>query len=131
MTLVSATDGVANYAVGAARGVFSTYVKPGKVAAYYNAAIKGLMPKEQGRLLHRSAFTVQGFEGVEISYKAVHKATGKMVVKYQRMLLVDTVIYSLAMYPVDENDSTGRSVRQQRAKFFNSISYLPSHPSSK
>ena len=54
MKLVSATDGVANYALSAARGIISTPLKPGKAAVYYNGGIKGLMSKEQGTLVHRS-----------------------------------------------------------------------------
>lgn len=121
-----ATDGVAVYTVGASSGIVTTRSTPRELARLYDGAIKGLLSKVQGGLLQRSAFTVNGFEGVEISYTAASKAPGKRVVTHQRMLIIAPWIYDLALYPVEKNDSMGQSVKEQRAKFFNSIVYTPS-----
>jgi hypothetical protein len=132
MRILTATDGVANYmitltALGAEVGIDT----PGNRASYYDGAINGILRNERGTLLQRSVFTINGAEGVQVSYRGVHKGTGKMVVKYNRMLAVDKSMYILAVYPVDRTDSTGVNLKEQRTRFFTSIAYKPSPKPSK
>lgn len=122
--ILTSTDGVANYMLN--RSTLGTEINldaPGNRTTFYEGAINGLLRNERGTLLQRSAFTVNGIEGVQLSYRGMHKATGKMVVKYNRMLAIDKYVYMLAIYPVDRTDSTGVNLKEQREKFFNSISY--------
>jgi hypothetical protein len=128
--IFGATDGVANYGITVANGIFSKPPSKHERTYFYNGAIKGLLLKEHGTLLQRSTFTVNGHEGVEISYIG-HKTTGEMVVKHQRALILDEAQYVLTVTPVGKSDSTGISVKEQRTKFFNSIAYQPSPKSSK
>ncbi len=132
MKLLTATDGAGNYMITrTATGLEAKIDEPGNRVAFYDGAINGLLQNERGTLLQRSTFTINGLEGADVSYRGVHKATGKMVVKYDRMLAVDNVVYVLAVYPVDRKDSTGTNLKEQRTKFFNSIAYKPSPKSSK
>ena len=130
MKLMTATDGVANYMVTrTVIGSEANLEEPGNRVAFYKGAVNGLVQKERGTLLYCSTFKANGVEGVELSYKGVHKATGKLVVKYNRMLALEKMVYVLAVYPVDKNDSTGGQLKDQRIKFFSSIACQPS-PSS-
>lgn len=127
MRILTATDGLINYMITrSALGTETNLEEPGKRASFYEGAITGLLRTERGTLLQRTAFIVNGLDGVEISYKGVHKGSGKMVVKYNRMLAVDNAVYLLAVYPVDRNDSTGVNLKEQRTKFFTSIAYKTS-----
>jgi hypothetical protein len=122
--ILTSTDGVANYMLNrTALGTETNIDAPGNRTSFYDRAINGILRNERGTLLQRSAFTVNGTEGVELSYRGVHKATGKMVIKHNRMLAIDKSMYLLAVYPVDRTDSTGVNLKEQRVKFFNSIAY--------
>lgn len=132
MKLLTATDGIANYMITrTATGLEASLDEPGNRTSFYEGAVNGVLQNEHGTLLQRSAFTVGGAEGVEMRYKGVHKGTGKLVIKHNRMLAVGKVVYILAVYPVDRNDSTGTNLNEQRTKFFNSIAYKPSPQPSK
>lgn len=127
MRILTATDGLINYMITrSALGPETSVEGPGKRTSFYDGAIAGLLRTERGTLLQRTAFTVNGLDGVEMSYKGVHKGSGKMVIKYNRMLAVDKAVYILAVYPVDRNDSTGVNMKEQRTKFFTSIAYKTS-----
>jgi hypothetical protein len=132
MKVFTATDGAANYMVTrTATGLSVSLEEAGNRARFYDGAINGLLLKEHGTLLQRAAFTVNGTEGVEVRYRGVHKGTGQRVIKHNRLLAVGQVVYILAVYPVDRNDSTGVGLGEQRTKFFNSMAYRPSPTPSK
>ncbi|WP_210521732.1 hypothetical protein [Hymenobacter terricola] len=132
MKVFTATDGAANYMVTRmATGLAASLEEPGNRTRFYDGAVNGVLLKEHGTLLQRAAFTVNGTEGVEVRYRGVHKGTGKKVIKYNRWLAVGPVVYMLAVYPVDRNDSTGVGLQEPRTKFFNSMAYRPSPAPSK
>jgi hypothetical protein len=132
MKVFTATDGAGNYMVTrTATGLSANLEEPGNRTRFYEGAINGLLLKEHGTLLQRAAFTVNGTEGVEVRYRGVHKGTGQRVIKHNRLLAVGQVVYILAVYPVDRNDSTGAGLQEQRTKFFNSLTYRPTPTPSK
>lgn len=132
MKLLTATDGITNYMITRTPiGIEANINEPSSRTAFYDGAINGLMRNERGSQLQRSIFSTGGAEGVELSYKGVHKVTGKMVVKYNRFLAADKMLYMVSVYPVDKNDSTGITLKEQRTKFFNSVAYKPNAKLSK
>jgi hypothetical protein len=58
---------------------------------------------------------------MEYKYKALHKGTGKRVIKYTRILLADSIAYTLNFVPIDRQDSLGIAGAEQCRRFFNSI----------
>ncbi|MGI4870892.1 MAG: hypothetical protein ACRYFX_06910 [Janthinobacterium lividum] len=132
MKAFAATDEVANYMVNR----FATSAKgdinaPGKRTALCDEVISTILQNEHGTLLQRSTFTVNGSEGIQVAYKGLHKGTGKMIIKYNRTIVLGSYGYTLTSYSVSRNDTTGITSQEQRKRFFNSIVYKPSPKLSK
>ena len=94
-------------------------------SSYYAGVLSSVLRNEQGRLLARTPFPTAGGEGVEFKYNAMHRGTGKRVIKYLRYLVVDSVSYSLNFIPADRQDSLGLAGNEQRRRFFDSIAVKP------
>ena len=94
--------------------------------SFYDGMIDKMIKNDQGLLLERTPFTVGGAEGVDFKYRGIHKLTKKMVVKSDRVILLDKVCYTLTLIPADIHDSTGVTGKQERARFYNSMIIKPS-----
>lgn len=93
--------------------------------AFYAGVLTSVMRNESGQLLLITPFPTPAGAGIEYKYKAIHKGTGKRVIKYTRFLLADSVGYSLNFTPADRQDSLGVAGNEQRRRFFNSITVKP------
>jgi len=92
---------------------------------FFTGYISSMVERDQGYLLERAPFTINGMEGVDFKYKGLHQFTKKMVVKYGRVLFVDKLCYSVSFIPANLQDSTGTSGSQERIRFFQSIAVKP------
>lgn len=93
--------------------------------AYYAGVLTSVMRNEKAQTLSLTDFPTSVGEGIEYKYKAIHRGTGKRVIKYVRYLVVDSIGYSLAFTPADKLDSTGTAGNVQRRRFFDSITVKP------
>ena len=93
--------------------------------AFYAGVLVSLLRNEQGQLLASTPFPTAAGPGVEYKYKAVHRGTGKRVIKYTRCLVIDSVAYSLNYISFDKLDTLGLAGDGQRRHFFNSIIVKP------
>ena len=127
MKMFSATDEVANYMVNRfSTGAIVNIDAPGERTDLYNGLVNSLLQNEHGTLLQRSTFTVNGSEGIQMTYRGLHKGTGKMIIKYSRTIVLGSYGYTLTSYSVNRSDTTGVTSEEQRTKFFNSIVYKSS-----
>jgi hypothetical protein len=93
--------------------------------AFYAGVLTSVMRNESGQLLLITPFPTVAGAGMEYKYKAMHKGTGKRVIKYTRILLADSIAYTLNFVPIDRQDSLGIAGAEQRHRFFNSITVKP------
>jgi hypothetical protein len=93
--------------------------------AFYTGVLTSVMRNESGQLLLITPFPTSAGAGMEYKYKAMHKGTGKHVIKYTRILLADSIAYTLNFVPIDRQDSLGIAGAAQRRRFFDSITVKP------
>jgi hypothetical protein len=93
--------------------------------AFYAGVFTSVIRNESAQFLSVTPFPTAGGAGMEYKYKGLHKGTGKRVIKYGRVLLVDSISYMLNFIPTDRQDSLGLAGAEQRRRFFNSITVKP------
>ena len=94
-------------------------------SAYYAGVLSAVLQDERGQLVSRTSFPTAGGAGVEIKYKALSQFTGRRAIKYMRVLLADSIGYTLLFQPTDKQDSLGLGGAEQRRRFFSSITVKP------
>lgn len=85
---------------------------------FYDGFVRAMVGDLQGKLLAQTTFSSPAGDGIEIKFRAPHKATGLKTIKYGRVLLVGNVCYGLNFLPRDLQDTAGVSGEQERKQFF-------------
>lgn len=93
--------------------------------SFYAGVLASVVRNESAQLLSITPFPSAGGAGIEYKYKGLHKGTGKRVIKYGRVLLLDSIGYTLSFIPTDQQDSLGLAGAEQRRRFYNSITVKP------
>ncbi|MBC6699140.1 hypothetical protein [Hymenobacter sp. BT190] len=86
---------------------------------YYQAAPVGWLAGSEAELLKKSAFSVNGVEGIELAYKVPVAGQKQPATQHVRMLLVGKIAYAFHFEPFNVE---GKSNKENRNAFFKSIS---------
>jgi hypothetical protein len=89
--------------------------------ACYEGLISATLRAEQGQLVLITAFPTDAGPSLEYKYRVVRRGTHQHLTKIARVLVVDSVAYSLQFIPADPRDSLGVAGAAQRTRFYNSL----------
>lgn len=93
--------------------------------SFYAGVLASVIRNESAQLLSVTPFPSAGGAGIEYKYKGLHKGSRKRVIKYGRVLLLDSIGYTLNFVPTDQQDSLGIAGAEPRRRFYNSITVKP------